>query len=93
MLCVPLPHPFVERLIGTIRREYLDHVPFWNTMDLERKLASFQRYYNEKRAHQGLGGAIPASSWTESRARPPARLHEFRWARYCRGLFQLRMPT
>ena len=23
---VPLPHPFVERLIGTIRREYLDHM-------------------------------------------------------------------
>ncbi len=25
---VPLSHPFVERLIGTIRREYLDQVPF-----------------------------------------------------------------
>jgi hypothetical protein len=27
---VPLSHPFVERLIGTIRREFLDHVLFWN---------------------------------------------------------------
>ena len=27
---VPLSHPFVERLIGTIRRDYLDQVPFWN---------------------------------------------------------------
>ena len=25
---LPISHPFVERLIGTIRREYLDHVPF-----------------------------------------------------------------
>ncbi len=25
----PVSHPFVERLIGTIRREYLDHVFFW----------------------------------------------------------------
>ncbi len=33
---VPLSHPFVERLIGTIRREYLDQVPFWNTRDLKR---------------------------------------------------------
>src|SRR5690606_18835718 len=35
---VPLSHPFVERLIGTIRREFLDHVPFWTSTDLERKL-------------------------------------------------------
>ena len=27
---VPLSHPFVERLIGTIRREFLDHGLFWN---------------------------------------------------------------
>lgn len=26
---VPLSHPFVERLIGTIRREFLDHMLFW----------------------------------------------------------------
>jgi len=32
---VPLSHPFVERLIGTIRREYLDHLLFWTSADLE----------------------------------------------------------
>jgi putative transposase len=30
----PLSYPFVERLIGTIRREYLDHTLFWNAVDL-----------------------------------------------------------
>jgi hypothetical protein len=30
---VPLSHPFVERLIGTIRREFLDYVPFWGAGD------------------------------------------------------------
>jgi putative transposase len=42
---VPVSHPFVERLIGTIRRAFLDQVLFWNARDLERKLADFQRYY------------------------------------------------
>ena len=37
---VPISHPFVERLIGTIRREYLDHSLFWNAVDLESKLVA-----------------------------------------------------
>ena len=48
---VPLSHPFVERLIGTIRREFLDQVPFWAARDLERKLLSFKYYYNDQRSH------------------------------------------
>jgi hypothetical protein len=36
--CTPPSHPFVERLIGTVRREYLDRTLFWNRGDLERKL-------------------------------------------------------
>jgi hypothetical protein len=46
---VPLSHPFVERLIGTIRRECLDRTLFWTTADLEMKLLDFQRYYNGHR--------------------------------------------
>src|SRR5436309_12672160 len=34
---VPLSHPFVERLIGTIRRECLDQALFWTGADLERR--------------------------------------------------------
>jgi putative transposase len=51
---VPLSHPFVERLVGTIRREFLDRVLFWNARDLERKLADFQTYYNAARSHASL---------------------------------------
>jgi hypothetical protein len=36
----PVSHPFVERLIETIRREYLDRVFFWNAVDLTRKLTN-----------------------------------------------------
>jgi putative transposase len=52
----PLSHPFVERLIGTIRRECLDRMVFWTAADLEVKLLDFQRYFNGHRAHAGLGG-------------------------------------
>src|ERR1017187_6493470 len=45
----PVSHPFIERLIGTLRREYLDHCFFWNQHDLEKKLAAFRRYYNRSR--------------------------------------------
>ena len=50
---VPISHPFVERLIGTIRREYVDQVPFWNARDLERKLSCFQDYYNPETCSSG----------------------------------------
>ncbi|PYT29174.1 MAG: hypothetical protein DMG58_16840 [Acidobacteria bacterium] len=48
---VPLSHPFVARLIGTVRREYLDRTLFWTTADLETKLFDFQHYYNGHRTH------------------------------------------
>jgi len=37
---VPWSHPFVERLIGTLRRECLDRTLFWTTADLENKLGA-----------------------------------------------------
>jgi transposase InsO family protein len=56
---LPRSHPFVERLIGTVRRECLDHVLFWNGHDLERKLGHFQAYSNEARRHASLDGHTP----------------------------------
>jgi putative transposase len=53
----PPSHPFVERLIGTIRRECLDRTLFWTAADLERKLAEFDKYCNEHRTHPWRAGA------------------------------------
>ena len=50
----PLSHPFVEQLIGTIRRDFLNHMLFWSTVDLERKLEDFKHYYNCYRMHGSL---------------------------------------
>ena len=52
---VPQSHPFVERLIGTIRRECLDRMLFWSAVDLEQKLSGFTDFYNENRTHASLG--------------------------------------
>ena len=84
----PISHPFVERLIGTIRREYLDHTLFWNVLDLERKLADFQAYYNQHRTHSSLGGATPAEM-AGGNSKLPIKLSNFRWQTHCRGLYQL----
>jgi hypothetical protein len=89
---MPLSHPFVERLIGTIRREYLDRMLFWTMVDLERKLLEFQHYYNGHRdynghrAHAGLGGRLPESGAERSLA--PAKPGLYRWQKHCRGLYQ-----
>ena len=56
---VPLSHPFVERLIGTLRRECVDQLLFWSASDLEDKLVAFQDFYNAHRAHASLDGRTP----------------------------------
>jgi putative transposase len=88
---VPLSHPFVERLIGTIRRECLDRTLFWTTADLEMKLLDFQRYYNGHRTHAGLDGRTPDPSTEPGSAR--ARVSSYRWQPHCRGLYQTPMAA
>jgi putative transposase len=83
---VPLSHPFVERLIGTIRRECLDCTLFWTAADLETKLLDFQRYYNGHRAHSGLEGRTPEPSADAGGVR--ASVGSYRWRSHCRGLYQ-----
>ena len=84
---VPVSHPFVERMIGTVRREYLDRVFFWNSADLTRKLATFQDYYNAHRVHRGIAGATPAIRAGENRP-AHAALKQYAWQQHCCGLFQ-----
>jgi putative transposase len=89
---VPVSHPFVERLIGRIRREVLDQMFFWNAFDLTRKLEMFRRYYNEQRVHRSLGGTTPARRAGAS-APAPAKLDHCSWWQYCLSLFQIPVPA
>ena len=85
--CTRVSHTFVERLIGTVRREYLDRTLFCNSGDLERKLDNYKAYYNQHRCHTGLAGVTPVQR-SGVHSPPTARLDSYRWRRHCNGLFQ-----
>jgi len=56
----PWQNPFVERFVGTLRRELLDHVIVLGRDHLERLLREFiEAYYHVARPHQGLDGDTP----------------------------------
>ena len=85
--CTPRSHAFVERLIGTVRREYLDQTLFWNQSDLEQKLEDYKTYYNHHRCHSGLAGTTPAQR-SGAPPHPIANLQSYRWQQHCNALFQ-----
>ncbi|HMH05772.1 MAG TPA: integrase core domain-containing protein [Terriglobales bacterium] len=57
----PWQNGFVERLIGSIRRECVDHIIILGEAHLRRILKSYASYYNEIRTHRSLGKDAPIS--------------------------------
>ena len=55
----PWQNPFVERVIGSIRRECLDQVVILNAAHLQRLLRAYVAYYNTARPHQALEQNAP----------------------------------
>jgi putative transposase len=55
----PWQNPFVERVIGTLRRECVDHVIIWNERALRRVLRAYLPYYHDWRTHLSLGKDAP----------------------------------
>ena len=55
----PRQNPFVERMIGSIRRECLDHLIVIDERHIRRILASYFDYYHRSRAHLSLGKDSP----------------------------------
>jgi transposase InsO family protein len=50
----PWQRSYIERLIGTLRRECLDHVIVFSEASLYRHVKSFMAYYHESRTHLWL---------------------------------------
>jgi putative transposase len=65
----PWQSPYVERLIGSIRRECLDHVIVFGEDHLRRVLDSYFAYYHESRTHLSLDRNAPERRDIE----PPSR--------------------
>ena len=55
----PWQNPFVERVIGSIRRDCLDHLIVFNEAHLRRILTRYLTYYHESRTHLSLGRNAP----------------------------------
>ena len=62
----PWQNPFVERMIGSIRRECLDHLIVIDERHLRCILASYFDYYHRSRTHLSLGKDSPVSWPVES---------------------------
>lgn len=51
---VPISHTFIERLIGKVRREFLNSVPIWSARGLTRTLDAFKDFYNGHSCHYAM---------------------------------------
>jgi putative transposase len=69
----PWQNPFVERLIGSIRRECLDHVIVFNEQHLQRLLAEYFDYYHRSRTHLSLDKDAPETRAVELPENGPIR--------------------
>jgi putative transposase len=65
----PWQNPYAERLVGSIRRECLDHLLVFNEASLRRALSSYFRYAGHSRTHLSLAKDAP-----EARAVQPPEL-------------------
>jgi len=61
----PWQNSYCERLIGSIRRECLDHVIILGERHLRRILTSYASYYHASRTHQSLDNDCPESRLVE----------------------------
>lgn len=57
----PWQNPYVERLIGSVRRDCTDHVIVFGETHLQRIMSAYDSYYNQARTHLSLGKDVPVN--------------------------------
>jgi hypothetical protein len=77
VISIPLMSPkanaHVERMIGSIRRQCLDHMLVYNELHLQWLLGEYRRYFNEARPHQDIGQRRPNAFAQQARVTPRSR--------------------
>jgi transposase InsO family protein len=72
--CSPWQHPYCERVIGSIRRDVLDHVVVLHARHLMRLLTAYLSYYHRFRTHLSLAMDCPIPRAVERPAYGPVRV-------------------
>jgi hypothetical protein len=85
------PCSVAERLIGSIRRECLDHVIVFSERHLRHLLSSYEQYYNELRTHLSLkkDAPIPRDVQRAGRVLPSGQS----WVDYITDMSAFEFPT
>ena len=95
----PWQNPYVERIIGSIRRECLDHIIIFNERQLRRVLSSYFQYHHQTRTHlsldkdcpepppythpRGKHYRLPGGWWPASSLRTPRRVNSLATVKAC----------
>ena len=58
-ILAPRANAICERLLGSVRRECLDHILLIGEAHLRRVLREYARYFNRSRPHQGINQQVP----------------------------------
>jgi transposase InsO family protein len=72
-ILAPKANGYVERLIGTLRRECTDHVLVLGAEHLQHVLDEYRRFFNAARPHQGIGQRQPSLFNSRARKLAPAK--------------------
>jgi transposase InsO family protein len=89
--CSAQSNAVFERFIGSVRRELLDHILILSERHLRRTIATYVRYFNHGRPHQGINGQIPIPASAPPPIIPPLSQlrripilgglhHDYQWA-------------
>ena len=56
---VPNMNTYIERFIGSLQRECLDHLVLFSKRQLQYAVTEYLEFYNTQRPHQGIDNEIP----------------------------------
>ncbi len=78
-----------EPCSGSVRRECLDQMLFFNESDLSSKLNGFKTYFNNRRGHSSLEMKTPEAAAGKTTGKNVVPIDNYRWEPHCGGLYKL----